>query len=92
MGAANFLAWTAGAAMLFPNAEEAAVLTGTDDAEAQGERLARASIRSSSIKRGAAGCEAGAEPSAGAPGRRRSRSSTRPARGTLSSRRFWPQG
>jgi sugar/nucleoside kinase (ribokinase family) len=57
VGAANFLRWTAGAAMLFPNSEEAAVLTGTDDAEAQGERLAQL-YPLVAIKRGAAGCEA----------------------------------
>ena len=57
VGAANFLRWTAGAAMLFPNSEEAAVLAGTDDAEAQGERLARL-YPLVAIKRGAAGCEA----------------------------------
>ena len=57
VGAANFLRWTAGAAMLFPNSEEAAVLAGTDDAEAQGERLAQL-YPLVAIKRGAAGCEA----------------------------------
>jgi len=57
VGAANFLGWTAGAAMLFPNSEEAAVLAGRDDAEAQGERLARL-YPLVAIKRGAAGCEA----------------------------------
>jgi sugar/nucleoside kinase (ribokinase family) len=57
VGAANFLGWTAGAAMLFPNSEEAAVLAGTDDAEAQGERLAQF-YPLVAIKRGAAGCEA----------------------------------
>jgi sugar/nucleoside kinase (ribokinase family) len=57
VGAENFLAWTAGAAMLFPNSEEAAVLAGTDDIEAQGERLA-ARYPLVVIKRGAAGCEA----------------------------------
>ena len=57
VGAANFLAWTAGAAMLFPNSEEAAVLAGTDDVQAQDERLA-ALYPLVVIKRGAAGCEA----------------------------------
>ena len=57
VGAANFLGWTAGAAMLFPNSEEAAVLSGTDDVEAQGERLSRL-YPLVVIKRGAAGCEA----------------------------------
>jgi sugar/nucleoside kinase (ribokinase family) len=57
VGAANFLGWTAGAAMLFPNSEEAAVLAGTDDVEAQGERLC-ALYPLVVIKRGAEGCEA----------------------------------
>ena len=56
-GAANFLEWTKGAAMLFPNAEEAEVLTGTDDRQAQGEHLA-ALYPLVVVKRGAAGCEA----------------------------------
>ena len=43
--------------MLFPNAEEAAVLTGTDDPETQGARLA-AHYPLVVVKRGAAGCEA----------------------------------
>jgi sugar/nucleoside kinase (ribokinase family) len=57
LGPANFVNWTAGAAMLFPNSEEAAVLAGTNDVEAQGERLA-ALYPLVVIKRGAAGCEA----------------------------------
>jgi len=57
VGAANFLAWTRGASMLFPNGEEAAVLAGTEDPDRQGERLA-AHYRLVVIKRGAAGCEA----------------------------------
>ena len=57
VGAANFLGWTAGAAMLFPNSEEAAVLAGTEDIEAQGGRLS-ALYPLVVIKRGAAGCEA----------------------------------
>jgi sugar/nucleoside kinase (ribokinase family) len=57
LGSANFADWTAGAAMLFPNSEEAAVLAGTGDVEAQGERLA-ALYPLVVIKRGAAGCEA----------------------------------
>ena len=55
--ATNFLAWTRGATMLFPNGEEAAVLAGTDDPEAQGARLA-AHYPLVVVKRGAAGCEA----------------------------------
>jgi sugar/nucleoside kinase (ribokinase family) len=57
VGAANFLAWTRGAAMLFPNAEEAAVLAGSEDWREQGARLA-ALYPLVVIKRGAAGCEA----------------------------------
>jgi sugar/nucleoside kinase (ribokinase family) len=56
-GAANFLAWTRGATMLFPNSEEAAVLAGTEDWQEQGARLA-ANYPLVVIKRGAAGCEA----------------------------------
>lgn len=56
-GASNFLEWTNGAAMLFPNAEEAEVLTGTDEPQAQGAQLA-AHYPLVVIKRGAAGCEA----------------------------------
>ena len=43
--------------MLFPNAEEAAVLAGTDDPDAQGRALG-ARYPLVVIKRGAAGCEA----------------------------------
>lgn len=57
IGAENFLTWTAGAAILLPNAEEAAVLAGTDDPRAQGERLG-ALYPLVVIKRGATGCEA----------------------------------
>jgi sugar/nucleoside kinase (ribokinase family) len=55
-GPSDFLAWTRGASMLFPNEEEAAVLAGTDDAEAQGARLA-AHYPLVVVKRGAAGCQ-----------------------------------
>jgi sugar/nucleoside kinase (ribokinase family) len=58
-GAANFLEWTQGAAILFPNAEEAAILAGSDDPEAQCARLA-ALYPLVIVKRGAAGCEAAA--------------------------------
>jgi len=57
MGVENFLAWTAGAAVLFPNADEAAALTGTDDPEGQRERL-RGKYPLVVIKRGAMGAEA----------------------------------
>ena len=40
VGADNFLAWTRGATILFPNEEEAAILAGSDDPETQCARLA----------------------------------------------------
>jgi sugar/nucleoside kinase (ribokinase family) len=57
VGPENFLAWTRSAAILFPNAEEAAILGGSDDHEAQSARLA-ALYPLVVIKRGAAGSEA----------------------------------
>jgi sugar/nucleoside kinase (ribokinase family) len=57
VGPENFLAWTRSAAILFPNAEEAAILAGSDDPEAQCARLA-ALYPLVVIKRGAAGSEA----------------------------------
>ena len=57
VGADKFLAWTQGAAILFPNAEEAAILAGSDDSETQCARLA-ARYPLVVVKRGAAGCEA----------------------------------
>jgi sugar/nucleoside kinase (ribokinase family) len=57
VGADEFLAWTRGAAILFPNEEEAAILAGSDDSETQCARLA-ARFRLVVIKRGAAGAEA----------------------------------
>ena len=59
VGADNFLAWTQGAAILFPNEEEAAILAGSVDPETQCARLA-ARYPLVVIKRGAAGCEAAA--------------------------------
>ena len=56
-GAEKFLAWTRGASILFPNAEEAAILAGSDDPETQCARLA-ARYPLVVVKRGAAGCEA----------------------------------
>jgi sugar/nucleoside kinase (ribokinase family) len=53
----NFLAWTKGATILFPNEEEAAVLAGSTDPETQCARLA-ALYPLVVIKRGAAGAEA----------------------------------
>jgi len=57
VGAEAFLAWTRGASILFPNAEEAAVLAGSDDPEIQCARLA-ALYPLVVVKRGPAGCEA----------------------------------
>ena len=57
VGADNFLAWTRGATILFPNEEEAAVLAGSTDPETQGARLAK-HYPLVVIKRGAAGAEA----------------------------------
>jgi sugar/nucleoside kinase (ribokinase family) len=56
-GADRFLAWTRGAAILFPNAEEAAILAGADDPETQCARLS-SHYPLVVVKRGAAGCEA----------------------------------
>jgi sugar/nucleoside kinase (ribokinase family) len=57
MGPENFLDWTRGAEICFPNAEEAAVLTGLDEAAAQLTALAER-YPLAVVKRGAAGCEA----------------------------------
>ena len=57
IGVGNFLAWTRGATMLFPNSDEAAVLAETEDHEAQAAFLA-ARYPLVVIKRGARGCEA----------------------------------
>jgi sugar/nucleoside kinase (ribokinase family) len=57
VGAENFLAWTRGAAILFPNEEEATVLAGSTDPDTQCERLA-ALYPLVVIKRGAGGAEA----------------------------------
>jgi sugar/nucleoside kinase (ribokinase family) len=57
VGADEFLAWTQGASILFPNAEEAAILAGSGDAETQCARLA-AHYPLVIIKRGPAGAEA----------------------------------
>jgi sugar/nucleoside kinase (ribokinase family) len=59
VGPENFLSLTRGAAILFPNDEEAAVLAGSDDPETQCARLAGL-YPLVVIKRGAAGCEAAA--------------------------------
>lgn len=59
VGARNFLDWTKGAAILFPNAEEAAVLAGAEDPQTQAQRLAEI-YPLVVIKRGANGCEAAA--------------------------------
>jgi sugar/nucleoside kinase (ribokinase family) len=57
MGAQAFLAWTQGAAVLFPNADEAAALTGDAAPALQRQRLA-SHYPLVVIKRGAAGAEA----------------------------------
>jgi sugar/nucleoside kinase (ribokinase family) len=59
VGVDNFLAWTRGAAILFPNEEEAAILAGSEDPETQCARLA-ARCPLVVVKRGAAGAEAAA--------------------------------
>jgi sugar/nucleoside kinase (ribokinase family) len=59
VGRENFLSLTRSAAILFPNAEEAAILAGSDDPETQCARLA-ACYPLVVVKRGAAGCEAAA--------------------------------
>jgi sugar/nucleoside kinase (ribokinase family) len=71
IGPANFLAWTRGVAMCFPNEDEARVLT---DADAPSEQLARLATHYPLVvlKRGAAGCEA----AEGAEGTRRWRATT----------------
>jgi len=56
-GPENFLKWTRGVSILFPNAEEAAILAGSDDPKTQCARLA-ALYPLVVVKRGAAGCEA----------------------------------
>jgi sugar/nucleoside kinase (ribokinase family) len=57
VGADKFLAWTRGAAILFPNEQEATILAGSDDPETQCARLATR-YPLVVVKRGAAGCEA----------------------------------
>jgi sugar/nucleoside kinase (ribokinase family) len=59
VGPANFLEWTQGAQICFPNADEAAALTGLGDGEAQMAALA-AHYPLVVVKRGASGCEAAA--------------------------------
>ena len=56
-GPQKFFEWTRGAAILFPNEEEAEVLTGSADPEAQCSQLA-ALFPLVVVKRGAAGCVA----------------------------------
>ena len=58
IGPANFLAWTRGAAICFPNSDEAATLVGSIDHETQMTALAR-DYPLVVVKRGAEGCEAG---------------------------------
>jgi sugar/nucleoside kinase (ribokinase family) len=59
VGPQEFLEWTKGATILFPNEDEAAVLTGSDDPETQCARLA-ALYPLVVVKRGASGCQAAA--------------------------------
>jgi len=59
VGPKAFLDWTRGAAILFPNEEEAEVLTGSNDPDVQCARLA-ALFPLVVVKRGAAGCIAAA--------------------------------
>ena len=90
VSADNFLAWTRGAAILFPNEEEARILAGSDNPETQCARLA-AHYPLVVVKRGAAGCEAAAgKERAGESTRRRSSRSTPPARATPASPPFLP--
>jgi sugar/nucleoside kinase (ribokinase family) len=60
-GADTFLAWTKGASILFPNAEEAAILAGSEDPETQCARLEER-YPLIVVKRGAAGAEAAQGP------------------------------
>jgi sugar/nucleoside kinase (ribokinase family) len=55
MGPAAFLRWTEGAALCFPNRDEAAVLTGETDPPAMAARLTR-HYGAAAVKLGAAGC------------------------------------
>jgi sugar/nucleoside kinase (ribokinase family) len=59
MGPGNFLEWTRGVAICFPNGDEAAVLAGAVDRGAQMAELAR-HYPLVVVKRGAEGCEAAA--------------------------------
>ncbi len=56
-GVENFLAWTRGMHMCFPNAEEAALLTGTENPDAQFKMLTQ-NYDVAVIKRGGQGAEA----------------------------------
>jgi sugar/nucleoside kinase (ribokinase family) len=59
VGPANFLEWTRGAQICFPNTDEAAILTGSSDRETQLAALAQ-HYPLAVVKRGAQGCEAAA--------------------------------
>jgi sugar/nucleoside kinase (ribokinase family) len=59
VGPQEFIEWTKSAVILFPNEDEAAVLTGSDDPETQCARLA-AVYPLVVVKRGASGCQAAA--------------------------------
>ena len=56
IGSENFIAWTRGAAMLFPNTAEAATLTGTYDPARQNDILAE-HYPTTIVKRGAGGAD-----------------------------------
>lgn len=71
IGPRNFLAWTAGVDMCFPNEDEARTLTGAARTDEQLARLA-AHYRLVVLKRGAEGCEA----AEGAEGIKRWRAAT----------------
>ena len=87
-GADKFLAWTRGASILFPNAQEAAILAGSDDPKTQCARLA-AHYPLVVVKRGGAGAEGRAGRAALSRQRAEYRGrSTPPARATPSSPPF----
>jgi len=90
MGPQNFLEWTRGAQICFPNSEEAAVLTGSADSEAQIAALAR-HYPLVVVKRGADGCEAAAGASRWRASSPVVQAIDTTGRATPSSRPFWRQ-
>ena len=91
VGADKFLAWTQGAAILFPNEEEAAILAGSTIPKLNARGLRPATRWSSSSAARPAPRRLRAS-SAGVSTRRRSRRSTRPAQATPSSPPFSRRG